>query len=54
MRAQETVVEAPVGTLEEAPAAPVRVLADRVRLPEGFESERFHGGRRSRSSTPAG
>jgi quercetin dioxygenase-like cupin family protein len=44
MRALETVVEAPVGTLEEIPAAPARVLADRVRLPQGFESRRFHGG----------
>jgi hypothetical protein len=44
MRAQETVVEAPVQTLEETPTAPVQVLADRVRLPEGFESRRFHGG----------
>jgi quercetin dioxygenase-like cupin family protein len=44
MRAQETVAEAPVGTLEEVPVPPVKVLADRVRLPQGFESRRYHGG----------
>lgn len=44
MRASETVVEAPVGTLEEVPPPPLRVLAERVRLPAGFESTHFHGG----------
>jgi quercetin dioxygenase-like cupin family protein len=44
MRAQETLAEAPVQTLQEAPSPPVRVVADRVRLPTGFESRRFHGG----------
>jgi hypothetical protein len=44
MRATETVAEAPVGTLEEVPGAPVEVLAERVRLPARFESTRFHGG----------
>jgi quercetin dioxygenase-like cupin family protein len=44
MRAQETVAEAPVGTLEETPGPPVEVAADRVRLPGGFESRRFHAG----------
>jgi hypothetical protein len=44
MRATETVVEAPVGTLEEVPSAPAQVKAERVRLPAGFESTRSHGG----------
>jgi len=44
MRAQETVAEAPIGTLEETPEPPVVVSAERVRLPEGFVSRRFHGG----------
>jgi hypothetical protein len=44
MRATGTVAEAPVGTLEEVPRAPVEVLAERVRLPARFESTRYHGG----------
>ena len=44
LRAQETVVEAPVATMEDVPAAPARVVAERVRYPQGFESTRYHGG----------
>ena len=44
MRATGTVAEAPVGTLENVPQPPVRVLAERIRLPARFESTRFHGG----------
>jgi quercetin dioxygenase-like cupin family protein len=44
MRASETVSEAPVGTLEEVPQAPLRVVAERIRLPAGFESTHYHGG----------
>jgi quercetin dioxygenase-like cupin family protein len=46
MRATDTLVQAPTGTLEaeDVPRAPVRVVAERVRLPAGFESNRSHGG----------
>jgi quercetin dioxygenase-like cupin family protein len=46
MRATDTLVQAPTGTLEaeDLPRAPVRVVAERVRLPAGYESTRSHGG----------
>jgi hypothetical protein len=44
MRGTETVAQAPIETLEEAPEPPLRVFAETVRLPDGFESRRVHGG----------
>jgi mannose-6-phosphate isomerase-like protein (cupin superfamily) len=44
MRAQETIAQAPIGTLETVPGAPLRIFAERVRLPSGFRSTRYHGG----------
>jgi hypothetical protein len=43
MRAAETVKRGG-GTLEELPAGPVKVLAESIRLPGGYESTQLHGG----------